>query len=205
MISPAIESSHSFSAYPILLGRKSSTYPIGNKNQFETGFGLQCSRACLWYHSPYSRRVLSSLCPTRRLKASMQRLSATPTRSQNSSRHIYVHSSLSSSSHVFLRRDSVRTPLQPPYDGPYKVLSRTPKHYSIDVNGKTEIVSVDRLKAAYLEASNFANIPHDLPSVPTSLSSSNPKVPKRVTIDPIPKTIITRSGRRSIQPDRLNL
>ena len=35
---------------------------------------------------------------------------------------------LSTVTHVFVRHDAVRKPLQPPYDGPYPVISRTNKH-----------------------------------------------------------------------------
>ena len=37
----------------------------------------------------------------------------------------YVPSALQQASHVFVRHDAVRKPLQPPYDGPYAVLERT--------------------------------------------------------------------------------
>ncbi|XP_055924624.1 protein NYNRIN-like [Argiope bruennichi] len=39
-------------------------------------------------------------------------------------RTIFVHPHLKVCSHVFVRHDSVRKPLQAPYDGPYKVLVR---------------------------------------------------------------------------------
>ncbi|GFV07577.1 transposon Ty3-G Gag-Pol polyprotein [Trichonephila clavipes] len=46
-----------------------------------------------------------------------------------------IHPSLQSSSHIFLRIDRVQCPLRQPYTGPDKVLSRTDKTFSIDVNG----------------------------------------------------------------------
>ena len=63
--------------------------------------------------------------------------------------YIYVDPALQSQSHVFIIQDSVRKPLQQPYNGPFKVISRTKKHFTIDVNGRQEFVSIDRLKAAY--------------------------------------------------------
>jgi cleavage and polyadenylation specificity factor subunit 1 len=57
---------------------------------------------------------------------------------------------LSSAQHVFVRRDGVRQPLQPPYDGPFKVVERYEKFYVIDFGHKRDKVSVDRLKPAFL-------------------------------------------------------
>ena len=53
------------------------------------------------------------------LKSMMQTLHATPPRTNLCPS--YVSPSLSLCSHVFIRHDAVRTPLQTPYDGPYKV------------------------------------------------------------------------------------
>ena len=53
---------------------------------------------------------------------------------------------LSTATHVFIRHDAVRRPLQPPYDGPYRVIKRTDKHFTIDINGRNDTVSIDRLK-----------------------------------------------------------
>ena len=53
---------------------------------------------------------------------------------------------LADTSHVFLRVDSVRRPLVPPYKGPFLVLGRTDKTFDLQRNGKTVTVSIDRLK-----------------------------------------------------------
>ena len=63
----------------------------------------------------------------------------------------YVPKDLSSCTHVFVRTDAVRKPLQPPYTGQYKGLKRTDKHFTLDMHGCKENVSVDRLKVAYLD------------------------------------------------------
>ena len=44
---------------------------------------------------------------------------------------------------VFVRHDAVRKPLQPPYDGPYCVLKRSDKHFTITRNGQQTVVSID--------------------------------------------------------------
>lgn len=86
-----------------------------------------------------------------RLKAIFDRLRPTPPR-QPSSTKLYVHDDLQTCTHVFVRVDAVRKPLQPPYSGPYQVVSRTPKFFTLIINGKQDQVSIDRLKPAYIEA-----------------------------------------------------
>lgn len=48
---------------------------------------------------------------------------------------------LSTATHVFIRHDAVRRPLQPPYDGPYPVVKHTDKHFTVDINGRKDTVS----------------------------------------------------------------
>ncbi len=47
---------------------------------------------------------------------------------------------------VYVRRGGVVPPLSPLYQGPYRVLERSQKFLSLEVGGRTEVVSVDRLK-----------------------------------------------------------
>ncbi|GFX08992.1 gag-pol polyprotein [Trichonephila clavipes] len=45
--------------------------------------------------------------------------------SNHSKRSVFVHPALKDCSHVFIRNDTVRKPLQAPYDGPFKIFHRT--------------------------------------------------------------------------------
>lgn len=76
------------------------------------------------------------------LRNTMNNLRAVPPRTPTQ-RLVYVNPDLFQQTHVFNRHDAVRHPLQPPYDGPFKVISRTKKHFTIDVGGRQEIVSID--------------------------------------------------------------
>lgn len=58
---------------------------------------------------------------------------------------------LQSAGYVFIRHDGHRTPLRPPYDGPFRVVEVGAKNFVVDVGGKPECVSVDRLKPAHLD------------------------------------------------------
>jgi hypothetical protein len=57
-----------------------------------------------------------------------------------------IPESMQRASHVYLRRGASGTPLTLLYSGPYKILRRGLKSVDIAVGGRTETVSVDRLK-----------------------------------------------------------
>ena len=108
------------------------------------------------------------------LKAHMQTIQPSPRLTQ---RHSNITDGLSTATHVFIHHDAVRKPLQPPYDGPYTVVKRTDKHFTVNINGRDDTVSVDRLKPAHLDVDNTDPTPQSAPST-----------------NPPPRT--TRSGRR---------
>ena len=107
------------------------------------------------------------------LKTAMRCLKAAPTR-QPQHRQTYVSNELTACTHVFVRHDAVRRPLQPPYDGPFLVLKRSPKFYTVDYKGKQTTISLDRLKAAHLDSIPPANTQK---SQSTSSSPSFPEPP----------------------------
>ena len=49
----------------------------------------------------------------------------------------YIPSTLSSCSHVFVRVDSIRKPLEPPYMGPFRVVSRSDTCFIMNVRPAT--------------------------------------------------------------------
>ncbi|XP_076545228.1 uncharacterized protein LOC143305445 [Osmia lignaria lignaria] len=65
----------------------------------------------------------------------------------------FVHKSLHSCSHVFVRVDTVRKSLEPPYEGPFEVLERITDHvFRIRYKDRDINVSVERLKPAFCES-----------------------------------------------------
>jgi len=65
----------------------------------------------------------------------------------------HVPNSLKQAKFVFVRHDARRTPLQTPYDGPFEVIERTPKHFTLQLGDERDKISIDRLKPAYLDQS----------------------------------------------------
>ncbi|KAH9581182.1 hypothetical protein MS3_00008398 [Schistosoma haematobium] len=85
---------------------------------------------------------------TNMLTNAMRSVTPVSTRPQST---VFVQPDLRYSTHVFVRRDSHRRPLESAYEGPFKVFQREPKYYIIDKNGTNDSISIDRLKEAYLE------------------------------------------------------
>ena len=91
------------------------------------------------------------------LKTRMQCVRPTPPRTVQ--RDTQVPQALATTTHVFVRHDAVRKPLQSPYDGPYLVLERTDKFFKLNIKGREDTVSIDRLKPAYLDIDSHPNPP----------------------------------------------
>lgn len=73
-----------------------------------------------------------------------------PAASNHGKRSVFVSSDLKSCSHVFVRIDYVKKPLQHPYEGPFEVLKRQDKFFDLLIAGKRQRISVDRLKPAFM-------------------------------------------------------
>ena len=135
----------------------------------------------------------------RRLQGYM-RTALPPPPVYHGSRSTYVPANLSSTGYVYVRRDGYRKPLTRPYSGPHRILEAGDKFFIIDINGKRDSVSIDRLKVAHVPQS--APPPTSSPpqpwvaEPPPSPSSSTPSssVPS-----PLPTS---RSGRTLRAPSR---
>ena len=68
----------------------------------------------------------------------------------------FVPSSLETAPFVYLRIDANRPALTCTYKGPYKVLKRGRKAFSILINGKPRLTAIDRLKPACIPATEEA-------------------------------------------------
>ncbi|BHF70404.1 hypothetical protein SprV_0301345400 [Sparganum proliferum] len=120
-----------------------------------------------------------------RLRQFMRTLSPVPPRSSASPSHL--EKDLATCSHVYLRCDRVRRPLEPPYDGPFRVISRGTKNFRIQRGTREEVVSVDRLKAAVPDTppdepcGPLPSAPPPRPSIPPSRILSLPPCPPPTT------------------------
>ena len=75
-----------------------------------------------------------------------------PKQTTHHRRHIaYAPPELQNCKFVFVRHDAHRTPLQCTYDGPFRVVNRSVKFFTLDLHGKLDTVSVDRFKPAFVD------------------------------------------------------
>lgn len=130
----------------------------------------------------------------------------------------FIGDDMAPATHVFLRHDAVRRkPLQPPYDGPDKVLRRTSKTMTLDICGRQEIVTLDRVKPAHLDIAPPDTSPKvvdlDQPgtsSTATSTSQDHPPFKSSidrshsVSLKPVQPHTTTRSGRHVYWPVRFD-
>lgn len=130
-----------------------------------------------------------------------------PTRHSNKS--VFIFKDLPTCSHVFVRTDSVRKSLQPPYEGPFPVIDRSEKYYTLLINGKHNNISVDRLKPCYVNRSETSEHNKSLGLAPPTTIPAIPKEPTRKAVTfasdiahPAVPELKTRSGRLVKPPSR---
>lgn len=71
--------------------------------------------------------------------------------SHSSNEKEYIPKDLADCTHVWVRVDRVRRPLESPYTGPLRVVTRSNKFFVVELpSGKTDTVSINRLKPARL-------------------------------------------------------
>ena len=88
------------------------------------------------------RRTLSNL------RVEVDRLQPVPT-SRHRRPRVYVPDELDTCTHVFIRRGGVQPCLTTPYDGPYRVLQRTPNGFRIEFPGRgSDVIAKARLRPA---------------------------------------------------------
>ena len=118
---------------------------------------------------------------------------------QPTSQRTYMPVALETCTHVFVRVDAVSRPLTAPYNGPYKVLKRGRKTFTLMMNGRTDRVAIDRLKPAI--STTPATSPPPPPVTPPGPPTTTPE--ERPTPPPLEPPVHTRSGRRVHFPSRL--
>ncbi|XP_066907945.1 uncharacterized protein [Halyomorpha halys] len=95
-----------------------------------------------------SRRQEDSESTLKTLQEAIKNLRPVPY--SNSTSKTFVHRDLKDYTLVFLRDDSVRVPLIPPYLGPYRVILRKEKTCKIQLPSGPKTISSGRLKVAHL-------------------------------------------------------
>ena len=116
--------------------------------------------------------------------------------------------------HVFVRHGARRAPLTRPYDGPFRVVEKGEKFFTVKVGTKEQVITVDRLKPAF----GFAD-----PAPPSSTPEENKatvlKTKLKKALNPAAEVFVpsarpgesssavtrSRFGRVSRAPERLGI
>lgn len=120
------------------------------------------------------------------LRNRMRRIRAKPT-AHHAKKTPFTFKNLQWVSHVFVRDETTRHPLQPPYFGPFEALARPNERlHTTLIKDKACNISTERLKPAYLPtaeeeegSTSQDNLPS--PSSPTPLRTFQKTIQKRQT------------------------
>jgi len=103
--------------------------------------------------------------------------------------------------HVYICKDWVMLPLERPYEGPYRVLSRTATTVKVDRRGKCDTVAMERVKPAFFPTSAIP-----LATETRTPGAASAKVPVMAKpAQPRTEELQTMSGRVSQPPKRYDL
>jgi hypothetical protein len=111
----------------------------------------------------------------------------------------FLHNDLEKCTHVFLHQDTTRRALEPPYSGPYQVLSRREKTMQLLVHGRPVTVTIDGVKPAYILSGTDRGNSNFSPQVNATPAVASP------TTQPQTTTRTTRSGRHIHFPALFNI
>jgi hypothetical protein len=133
------------------------------------------------------------------LRHHMARLRPIP-KTRHASPSTFVHSDLEKCTHVFLRQEAARRAVEPPYSGPYQVLSRRENNANPE-GGRPVTVSTDRVKPDCM-LNETARETTTTTTTTTTTSNSAADATPAAAPQPVART--TRSGRHVRFPVRFN-
>ncbi|KAJ8401807.1 hypothetical protein AAFF_G00377780 [Aldrovandia affinis] len=130
----------------VLLGLRTAPKEDLQSSSAELVFGQALRVPGDFIPEPTTPWVVSSQRPALLNKANA--FKPVPT-SQHGLPRAWIPTDLSTAQYVFIRHNAHRSPLKPPYDGPFRVMETGDKTFIVDVGGKPERITVDRLKPAH--------------------------------------------------------
>lgn len=195
----------------VLLGLRSALKPDINASPAELTYGKTLTLPGEFFEP--SKRFDESHDFVRHLRETMRKLQPIKA-SHHSSGKFFVHPELSSAKFVFVRNDAHKKPLQAPYNGPFEVLKHRDKVFKVNVNGKAQNISIDRLKPAFVLEEDVSKdvFPPVNSNQPDQIKSNHPdqikpNQPEQINSNQdalgLSSHTTTRAGRRVRFPDRL--
>lgn len=164
----------------VLLGLRSAYKPDLKASAAEMVFGTHLRIPGEFFSEPNHQSETEFVD---KLRAQMQEIRPTQT-SWHTTEKPFVHPTLNTCSHVFVRVDKIRSALVQPYEGPFEILARQPKYFKVLVRGKPTIITLDRLKPAFLTTEDAGTVETSKP--PPSIVLQDPVITDDHTDDPLP-------------------
>ena len=185
----------------VLLGIRSSP-----KYDFEVSSAQLCLGTSLQlpdqFFEPFFETPQTEYCA--QLCQFMSTLRAPPPHHHGTPRS-YVEKALQTCTHVFVKNDTARSLFDRFYKGPYRVLNKGDKFFTLDLFTRRDVVSINRLRAAHLltpDNEPETQKPVEGRSHPLPIQPSQPEASFH-SYDEQPKSILrTRHGRIIYKPKR---
>ncbi|GFX56932.1 retrovirus-related Pol polyprotein from transposon opus [Trichonephila clavipes] len=117
----------------VLLGLRGAIRPDSNHSIASKVYGTNIKLPGEFFEPPTIKMDQETFVS--QLQEFMEDLKPVPSNSVKHQR-IFVHKDLRSCSHVFVRIDRVKKSLEPPYQGPYKVVERSDKFFTLSMKDK---------------------------------------------------------------------
>lgn len=159
----------------VLMGLRAAARTDTGVSAAELTYGYNLRLPCDFFTAPPSTESDMDSDYVSRLRASISSARPSQPTSHGNKRPIFVHKDLQTCEQVFIRHDAVKKPLQPTYDGPYKVIERNSKTFKLELpERRSAVISIDRLKPAY--TINESSYDDYLPTLPVN-QSTVPRLP----------------------------
>lgn len=137
----------------VMLGLRAACKSDSNVSASELALGHTIRLPGDFFDNSESVKVSDEPSYVNKVRKILNNLSPIP-RGNSNDKKLFLHKDLNNCTHVFVRNDMVQRPLTPSYNGPYQVISRSPKSYVIRIADRQSTISIDRLKPAYVVKDN---------------------------------------------------
>ena len=134
----------------VLLGMRSSLKEDIQGTNAELVYGTSLRLPGEYFTTTHPDDIPDPTSYVSQLQSAMRQLRVT-TPPWDNNQKLHISPDLHSSSHVFIRWDSVKKALQHQYDGPFAVVKCSDKCFTPTVHGRQTTVSIDRLKPAHID------------------------------------------------------
>ena len=133
-----------------LLGINASYNSDIKMSRAERLFGKRLRLPCAFFDESASKPAFDDPSMLKTLMEFFNDRKPAPINTHTNHRSVHVDKRFQTCSAVYLRVDRVKKGLEPSYTGPFKVVKKFDKYFTIETSHGTKNVSFDRLKPAYI-------------------------------------------------------